>query len=118
MKKYASRTCAVAVLGITCFSAAGAIASTGAKEYQLAYGKQELTTHDGVVGLHERILRTAKQYCPSYSTVRSVRRVQTCVADVANDLVAKVNHPQLTSYHSGDGELRIAALARDAADNS
>jgi hypothetical protein len=50
--------------------------------------------------------------------VRSVRRVQTCVADVANDLVSKVNHPQLTSYHSGDGELRIAALALDAADNS
>lgn len=118
MNKYASKTCVAAVLGITFFSAAGAIADMGPKEYQLVYGKQELTTHQGVASLYERILRTAKDYCPGYSKVRSVRRLQTCWADVADDLVAKVNHPQLTSYHSSDGELRIAAIDQVEADNS
>jgi UrcA family protein len=109
---------ATVVLGFTMFGAAGAMADVGAKEYSLEYSGQELVTYEGVVELHERILHTAKQHCPSFSVVRSVRRVQTCVSEVADDLVAKVDHPQLTSYHHGDGELRVAAVAAAEGDNS
>lgn len=105
----------IAVIGVACFGAGNAVA---ADQYELAYSKQELASHQGVATVHKRVLRTAKAFCPSYSEVRDVRRVRSCVQDVADDLVSKIDHPKLTSYHTGEGDVRVAATLPATDDNS
>ena len=62
--------------------------------------------------MHARIVKTAKQYCPTYSQIRSHKDVQTCVDGVVSDLVEKVDHPQLSGYHAGEEWVQIASAAR------
>lgn len=85
-------------------------------EYMVAYSNAELTSPKGVEDVHARIVRAAKRYCPSYSQIRSVREVESCVADVVEDLVSKVDHPQLTSLHESGSSVSVAA-ATGAADD-
>ena len=95
----------VAVIGIMLFSAN---AAAEADEYVLSYSSKELGSAHGVSEVHERIVKAAKRYCPTYSTIRNMREVNDCIDDVVNDLVSKVNHPRLTDYHIGDDRVRIA----------
>jgi len=115
MKKMPTKRTVTAVIGLACFGAANAMA---ADEYQLTYSKQELGSHQGVAALHERVLRTAKDICPSYFELRDLRRMRGCMQEVADDLLAKIDHPRLTSYHHGGAELRVAAARAAAGDNS
>ena len=107
---------ALAVLSVACFAAGSAIADEN--QYAISYSNQELSNHEGVAAVHQRIMRTAKQHCPSYSQVRDLRRVRSCVSEVADDLVTKIAHPQLSSYHSGDSDVRVATMTQGASDNS
>ena len=111
---------AIVVAGLALFGAVGASADVGpqGKAYEVSYTGQELSTHSGVAEVHERILQAAREHCPTYAQVRSVRRVQTCVAEVAADLVAKIDHPRLTGYHVGRDEVQVAAADLRDADNS
>ena len=105
----------IAVVGLACFAAGNVMA---ADEYRLAYSKQELANHQGVAALHARVLSTAKAFCPSYFEVRDLRRVRGCLEEVSDDLVAKIDHPRLTSYHTGADDVRVAATANVISDNS
>ena len=89
-----------------------------AGEYAMSYSADELSSAPGVQDVHKRIVRTAKRYCPSSTKIRDAREARSCIADVVNDLVNKVDHPRLTSYHVNDGSVRVAATAARDSDNS
>ena len=114
------RKTAIVLAGLALFGAAGAMADSGAqgKAVKLSFTKQELNTHDGVVDVHDRIMQVARNQCPTYSQVRNLRRVQNCVTEVTADLVARIDHPRLTSYHNGSDEIQVAAKGMSEADNS
>ena len=80
-----------------------------ADEYAVSYSENELTNVSGVQGVHARIVKAAKQFCPTYSQIRNHKEVSACVADVVADLVEKVDHPRLSGYHAGDDNVRVAA---------
>lgn len=103
----------VTAVSVALFGLAGAVAAND--EYVLAYSTKELSTFSGVEDLHKRIVKTAKQYCPTYSQIRSHADVKTCVDGVVEDLVAKVDHPRLSGYHAGEEWARIAVAARRSA---
>jgi len=80
-----------------------------ADEYAVNYSAKELVSSEGVASVHERIVKAAKDYCPTYSQIRNHKDVQSCVDGVVNDLVNKVNHPRLSSYNANDNSVRIAS---------
>ena len=86
--------------------------SAVADEYVLTYSEKELATFGGVADVHARIVKAAKQYCPTYSQIRSHADVKTCVDGVVSDLVLKVNHARMTSFHSGDRGVQVAESAK------
>lgn len=100
MKKLAAALIGIASIGFA--------SASFADDYAVAYSSQELTSASGVEQVHERIVKVAKQYCPTYSQIRNHNEVAACVKDVVADLVEKVDHPRLTSYHSGDNSVQIA----------
>ncbi len=79
-----------------------------AEEYAMSYSSQELSTAGGVKDVHERIVKVARQYCPTYSQIRNHKDVDACVDGVVADLVRKVNNAQLSSYHAGEEGVRFA----------
>jgi UrcA family protein len=84
-----------------------AAATASAGEYAVSYSNGELSTYEGVQGVHARIVRAAEQYCPTFSQVRSHKEVESCVSGVVEDLIDKVNHPELSSFHAG-GAVNVA----------
>jgi UrcA family protein len=84
--------------------------SIAQNEYAISYSNAELTTFAGVQDVHARIVAAARNYCPSYSQIRSQRDVKSCVEGVVKDLVNKIDHPLLTDYHAGDESVRLAAM--------
>ncbi len=112
------KSLAIAVVGVVGVVGLGSDTALAADEYQLAYSKQELANAQSVQALHARVLRTAQDFCPSYFEVRDLRRVRGCVQEVADDLVSKIDHPRLTSLHSGENRVRLAGSAAAVDDNS
>ncbi len=98
----------IVMVGASCMAFGAAASADDPKQYVLAYAANELSNYDGVRGVHARIVKAAKQYCPTYARIRSVREVNTCIEDVVADLVAKVDHPRLSSYHAGDDRVLVA----------
>ncbi|MEM7099601.1 MAG: UrcA family protein [Pseudomonadota bacterium] len=94
--------------GLVCIGVFGLSGAATAGEYVLTYSETELATHDGVKDVHSRIVAAARDYCPTYSRVRSLAEVRDCIDDVVDDLVDKVNHPKMTSYHTGEAVRVIA----------
>ncbi len=92
-------------------AAFGASTNAIADDYAMAYSSTELTNAAGVQQVHERIVKVAKQYCPTYSQIRNHNEVAACVSDVVEDLVSKVDHPRLTSYHTGDTTMQVAGAS-------
>ncbi len=104
----------VATVSIALFGLGGTAVAND--EYVLTYSANELSTFNGVQDVHARIVKTAKQYCPTYSQIRSHADVKTCVDGVVADLVEKVDHPQLSGYHAGEEWVRIAVAAQRVGD--
>ena len=84
-------------------------------EYRLSYKESELRSSEGVSVVHARIVAAAKDYCPSYKELGSVRELKMCLEDVTNDLVSKIDHPTLSSYHSREAGVELAKLAETSA---
>ena len=105
----------VALIGVAFF---GFGQTALADEYAMSYSKNELTNVAGVQGVHSRIVKVAKRYCPTYSQIRNHKEVSECVADVVADLVNKVDHPRLTGYHVGDESISVADASRRQGDRS
>ncbi len=97
LKKPFSVVVCVAVLGFSSLAGAG--------EYTMTYSKGELRNIQGVKAVHARMVKAAKLYCPTYTEIRSLADVRTCVNGVVSDLVGTVNHSGLTRYHDGDEEI-------------
>lgn len=109
MSHYVSRLVKRSAALVT-FGAAVALAPVAMAEddYAITYTDSELRSFSGVERVHKKIMKAAKRYCPTYSQIRSNPEVKACIEDVANDLVSKVNHPRLTSFHVNDGSIRVA----------
>ena len=65
------------------------------------YGDLNLDTVVGVVALHARLHRAARDVCSQLdSRVLGLReQYEQCVSDTVTTSVAKVNNPQLTTLH-------------------
>jgi UrcA family protein len=65
------------------------------------YGDLDLDTADGVVTLHARLRRAAKDVCAQLdSRVLGLReQYEQCVSDAVATSVARVDNPRLTSFH-------------------
>lgn len=37
------------------------------EQYEVVYSANEMSNYDGVRDVHERIVKAAKQFCPTYS---------------------------------------------------
>ena len=99
----------VRVAAVAMFVSALLLSSNAAAEdYVVTYKHVELTNAQGVADVHNRIVKAAKRYCPTYSKIRSNQEVRACINDVVEDLVSKVNHPQLTSLHESGSAVSIA----------
>ncbi len=72
------------------------------EEYVLTYSYADLQSDSGRKLVLQRIVSAAKRYCPSYSRVRSLDAVRTCVDGVVEDLVAKVSSSEFTAYVEGE----------------
>ena len=101
MKKSVIALVSVALFGLSQMAVA--------EDYSVSYSAKELANSDGVASVHERIVKSAKDYCPTYSQIRNTRDVQSCVDGVVDDLVNKVGHPRLSSNHANDNSMRIAS---------
>ncbi len=108
------RTAGLVLVGSAC--AVAPLSVLAKDEYAVSYSVAEMETYDGVQSVHARILKAAKQYCPTYSQIRSHADVRTCVEGVVDDLVDKINHPTLTGFHREDGAFRIATVRERATD--
>ncbi len=91
---------------------------TEPNHYQLAYSAQDFQSVDTVKSLHERIVRTARQFCPTWYETGSISLVNICVNDVVDDLVGKIERPSLDAYVRGETEVRIAELVRKSRNNA
>lgn len=87
----------------------GANASAQGDEYVISYKYDELASVQGVEDVHARIVKAAKEYCPTYQEAGSLYEVKVCVEGVVEDLVSKVNHPQLTSLHEDGSVMSVVA---------
>jgi UrcA family protein len=105
----------VALIGVAIF---GFGQTALADEYAVSYSENELTNVVGVESVHARIVKVAKQYCPTYSQIRNHKEVSACVSDVVVDLVNKVDHPRLSGYHVGDESVRVADAGSRQEDRS
>lgn len=114
VKKFVTRTSAVMLA--TGALVVGANASAAGEEYVVSYTYNELTNSRGVEDVHARIVKAAKAYCPTYSQIRNAKDVRVCVDGVVEDLVSKVNHPQLTSYHESGSSVSVAGEVKRPAD--
>lgn len=90
-------TAAALTLGVFAMGAANASQETS---YQVSYHKSELTTLAGVNDVHLRIQEVAKDHCPSFSLSRSLNLTRGCIAEVTDDLVNQIDHPELTAVHN------------------
>ena len=97
------------VAGITL--AANATAGSQDNEYGVSFKASELASSQGVSSVHARIVAEAKNYCPKYRKGGSLSEVKLCLQDVTSDLVSQINHPMLSKYHAGEGDVEIARVA-------
>ncbi|MEM7281613.1 MAG: UrcA family protein [Pseudomonadota bacterium] len=78
-----------------------------ADDYAISYRNAELTTIEGRIAVHKRILSAAKAHCPRYTRTKSLRDVANCVDDVVSDLVEQIDNPQFTAFVSGASGLEF-----------
>ena len=87
-------------------------------DYAFSYSADDLATSAGVADLHARIVKEAKDACPDYLEVRSRADVSRCIDGVVDDLVEKVDHPKLTSYHQDGARVEVADTEIEAGRDS
>ncbi|MEM7099959.1 MAG: UrcA family protein [Pseudomonadota bacterium] len=95
----------IGLAAIFSLGASGAVADT----FELSYNPEAVDSYKGVVQLHQSIVETAKEHCPTYHQVRSLADVRSCQNDVVNQLLEKVNSARLTAYHNGEWNEQVAS---------
>ena len=105
MKKFTNILLSISVVSTTLFTSHWAKAED--TQYVLNYSYAELKTEAGRKAVLKRIVRTARQYCPSYSQVRSLKVVQECVDGVVADLVDKVEDRSFIAFVEHNQSLLI-----------
>lgn len=96
MKTIAARS-ACAIIAAMSFAAAPAIAS----EVSFSYAKRDLASSSAITDLYDRIAEKADSACDIYqnSGLLAVNYRRACAAELTDELVANVDHPQLTALH-------------------
>ena len=90
--------------------------SMAGDEYSLVYSKDDFRSADTVAALYQRVVKTAKSYCPDYSRTKSLSNQYDCINDVVTDLVDSIDHPSLTAFANGDTDVQIATQTMTNAD--
>lgn len=92
-------------LVVVCFAAASAQAGG----YRFEVQSWELQTEGGLKRTMKRISQVAEAHCGVQEArdLRAKEQAQRCAAEVAADIVAKIDHPQLTAM--AQEQLRLAA---------
>lgn len=104
----ALRGAAIAALTVSSLTIGLSASADAGEEYMVSYSHTELTSAKGAADVHARIVKAAKNYCPTYSQIRSQAEVKLCVDGVVEDLVSKVDHPTLTSLHESGSAISVA----------
>jgi UrcA family protein len=76
--------------------------------YVLTYSARDLESVATVRDLYQRIRKLALGHCPDYGRSRDLAGRGACVNDVVRDLIRSIDHPALTAYADGTGDLQVA----------
>lgn len=71
-----------------------------AGDVRLQYAQEDLATAQGVAETHAKIVRTAKENCPSYSQTRALNEMHACIDTVTDSMVNKIGNASLSAYHA------------------
>ncbi len=100
MKKIITAAAGAAALSI------GFTTASFADDAKLHYASAELTTQSGAMDVYRRIQDVAVQTCDArlkHDSVVKYRAVhESCVSNVVDELVAKVNDARVDSIHAGN----------------
>ncbi len=94
-----TRLLALILAGLTTLATGSGFANE--EQYVLSYSQTELTNDAGRQAVYQRIVRSAKAYCPPYAQIRSRQDVATCVDGVVEDLVAKIASSDFHAFVNG-----------------
>ncbi len=86
-------------------------ASASSKDYEWSYSANDFASPGAVKRLHSRMLAEAREHCPSYRITRDLRGARSCVGNVLNDMVRKIDHPLLNAYVEGEDDALDLAFA-------
>ncbi len=105
------RSLAIAAVATVALSGGvAAVADTKLQDkYSFSYVPAELSSQQSLTSLHKRIRRVARDNCPSYGVSRELKAGAQCRAEVAADLVSRINNPALTALHVGKPQREVAA---------
>jgi UrcA family protein len=84
---------------VTLSLSAGAFAQS---DYSITYTQSELTSAAKVEALYDRIQKTARKNCPSYSLTRDLSARPKCIAEITQKLVESIDNPSLTAIARGE----------------
>lgn len=93
-----------------------ALAGTAqAQDYSFSTTRTELATPVTAMEVHERLRADAETICADEFATRrgaiAMRREATCVADIIEDVVAKIGHANLDIAHAATGAEASVSLA-------
>jgi len=96
------------LIALLTISFAGTVAAD-ADHYRLAYTTADFSDVASVEDLHERITRTARDYCPGYLPSKNLAETRRCVEEVTEEIVQSINAPALSAMANGNADqVRIA----------
>jgi UrcA family protein len=105
----------ICTLALT-YQAALASPTPDSLSMKVQFADLDLTHHQGVAVLYDRITYAAKTICEPFEgrDLRSAANTGRCVREAISTAVAKVNRPVLTDYHQmrtgvSSGPPRVAA---------
>ena len=96
------------LIALLTMSFAGAVAADN-NQYRFAYTSADFADVASVETLHERITRTARDYCPGYLPSKNIADTRRCVEEVTEEIVQSINAPALSAMATGNtDQVRIA----------
>jgi UrcA family protein len=96
------------LIALFTISFAGA-AAADTDQYRFAYTTADFSDAASVESLHERITRTARDYCPGYLPSKNIAETRRCVEEVTDKIVQSINAPALSAMANGNADqVRIA----------
>lgn len=88
----------ILAVGALLASATSANAATASFHYSPA----ELVREDGARTVHERLVKTATDFCmiESRRSLKAFRREKACISEIADTFVERIDDARLTALHA------------------